>query len=279
MQRGRAASRSVVFDAVVVVVFSVVFRSCSLFTCGGTAMAISGRRAYAICGSLAVAIRLPWLAWVLLKHARRQQEGVCVRREELPMSGGQRSRGMASMSRPGIRNSEAAPALQVPDRRGSRVHKNKNKRGPALAEASRKHPRDQLLLSLLSAARCQLPAPPPWSVFSALGTREGKMEMVTSSRPANGRDQTGSFWGFWHAKPGDCASLQGCNVWTARPGRIHQSDLPTAQEVAGSQAPTALSEHQPKALTEGRWCSFQFSMSSSTFHLRPSHSITGRQAF
>ena len=89
MQRKGAASGPVSRPAVVVVVFSVVLRSFTAHVwCGARSMAISGRRAYAISGSRA--IRLPWLAWVLLKQS------IGVRAddvEELSMS-----RGMASMS-------------------------------------------------------------------------------------------------------------------------------------------------------------------------------------
>ncbi len=109
-------------------------------------------------------------------------------------------------------------------------NKNKNKRGTALAEASGKHPRDQLLLSILPATRSTA-----LESFLRAGTREGKMGKVTSSRPVNGGDQTGPSGVSGTPSQGIAQACRGAAFGQRAPGRIHQSDLPTAQQLWGAK--------------------------------------------
>ncbi len=96
------------------------------------------------------------------------------------------------------------------------------------------------------------------------------MEMVTSSRPVNGGDQTGLLGLLARQARGlrKPAGVQRLDS-EPRPGSI--SLICTAQQLWGAKAPAALSEHQPKAqpkaLADVRCTSFQFSKFSLTFHL------------
>ena len=126
--------------------------------------------------------------------------------------------------------------------------------------APRKQPRDQLLFPC-----------PDLDPFLRAGDEGGKDGNGDEFQACEWRGPDGAFWGCWHAKPGDCASLQGCSVWTASPGRIHQSDLRAAQQLWGAKRPLPClninPSPRPKALTDVRCTSFQFSKFSLTFHL------------
>ena len=96
------------------------------------------------------------------------------------------------------------------------------------------------------------------------------MEMVTSSRPVNGGAQTGPSGVAGTPSQGIAQACRGAAFGQRAQAGIHQSDLHRTAAV-GSQAPAALSEHQPKAqpkaLADVRCTSFQFSKFSLTFHL------------